>query len=197
VFRAEHGAAEHALSGPESLLVEAREALSSADWAAEMATVVTALPERASGDRSPPRSPACAARLAGRRAAVLLGDRTRGSGVARPMPAVRAALVVLACTLVMAAGAQDAATVEHGRQVFAYGARRVTPRARSTQALRRSTALYKGGKPAPLEQRTDLVPTITQTFVRTGVSVMPPFRKTEISDADLAALAAYLAPRAH
>jgi len=41
------------------------------------------------------------------------------------------------------------------------------------------------------------VPTITQTFVRTGVSVMPPFRKTEISDADLAALAAYLAPRAH
>jgi len=30
--------------------------------------------------------------------------------------------------------------------------------------------------------------------VRTGVSVMPPFRKTEISDADLEALAAYLAP---
>jgi mono/diheme cytochrome c family protein len=31
--------------------------------------------------------------------------------------------------------------------------------------------------------------------VRTGVSVMPPFRKTEISDADLEALAAYLAPK--
>ena len=46
-------------------------------------------------------------------------------------------------------------------------------------------------------RRTDLAPTITQTFVRTGVSVMPPFRKTEIGDADLAALAAYLAPRAH
>jgi hypothetical protein len=44
VFRAEHGAAEHALCGPESLLVEAREALSSADWAAEMATVVTRCP---------------------------------------------------------------------------------------------------------------------------------------------------------
>jgi mono/diheme cytochrome c family protein len=29
----------------------------------------------------------------------------------------------------------------------------------------------------------------------TGVSVMPPFRKTEISDADLEALAAYLAPK--
>ena len=44
VFRAEHGAHEHALSGPESLLVEAREVLSSADWAVEMATVVTRCP---------------------------------------------------------------------------------------------------------------------------------------------------------
>jgi mono/diheme cytochrome c family protein len=32
---------------------------------------------------------------------------------------------------------------------------------------------------------------------RSGVSVMPPFRKTEIRDADLAAVAAYLAPHVH
>ena len=44
VFRAEHGAAEHSLSGPESLLIEARDALASADWAAEMATVLTRCP---------------------------------------------------------------------------------------------------------------------------------------------------------
>jgi mono/diheme cytochrome c family protein len=31
--------------------------------------------------------------------------------------------------------------------------------------------------------------------VRRGVSVMPPFRKTEISDEDLNALAAYLSKR--
>ena len=61
-----------------------------------------------------------------------------------------------------------------------------------TQALE---ALYKGAKPAALEQRTDLTPELTRAFVRSGVSVMPPFRKTEISDADLDALAAYLAPR--
>ena len=67
------------------------------------------------------------------------------------------------------------------------------PRHPGTQALE---ALYKGAKPAPLEQRTDLVPELTRSFVRTGVSVMPPFRKTEISDADLEALAAYLAPKA-
>jgi len=55
-------------------------------------------------------------------------------------------------------------------------------------------ALYNGAKPARLEERTDLVPEITKTFVRNGVSVMPFFRKTEISDAELDALAAYLAP---
>ena len=66
------------------------------------------------------------------------------------------------------------------------------PRHPGTQAL---DALYKGSKPGALEQRTDLVPKITETFVRKGVSVMAPYRKTEISDADLAALAAYLAPK--
>jgi len=60
-----------------------------------------------------------------------------------------------------------------------------------TQAL---DALYRGQKPGALESRTDLVPELTQTIVRAGVSVMPPFRKTEITDSDLAALAAYLAP---
>ncbi len=55
-------------------------------------------------------------------------------------------------------------------------------------------ALYRGQKPAALEERTDLVPELTKAFVRTGVSVMPFFRKTEISDAELEALAAYLAP---
>jgi mono/diheme cytochrome c family protein len=113
------------------------------------------------------------------------------------MLAVRAALGAFSSALVMSALAQDVANVEHGREVFAYWCapcHAPGPKHPGTQALE---ALYKGLKPAPLEQRTDLVPTVTQTFVRTGVSVMPPFRKTEISDVDLAALAAYLAPRAH
>ena len=66
------------------------------------------------------------------------------------------------------------------------------PRQPGTQALQ---ALHKGSKPAALEDRTDLVPKLTETFVRKGVSVMPPFRKTEITDAQLADLAAYLAPK--
>ncbi len=98
---------------------------------------------------------------------------------------------------VLASGAEaQEVSVERGNEVFQYWCAPChAPGARhpGTQALE---ALYKGAKPAALEQRTDLVPELTRTFVRTGVSVMPPFRKTEISDADLSALAAYLAPKA-
>ena len=51
---------------------------------------------------------------------------------------------------------------------------------------------YKGSKPAVLEERTDLTPAMVKGFVRNGVYVMPRFRKTEISDAELDAVAAYL-----
>ena len=40
---------------------------------------------------------------------------------------------------------------------------------------------------------TDLQASYVRFMVRHGMSVMPPFRKTEISDTELAALAAYLA----
>jgi (+)-pinoresinol hydroxylase len=53
-------------------------------------------------------------------------------------------------------------------------------------------AKYKGAEPALLEKRTDLTPALVKTYVRNGVSIMPFFRKTEISDADLDAIAAYL-----
>jgi len=89
--------------------------------------------------------------------------------------------------------AGDRATLERGKAVYdewCAACHDPGPRHPGTQAL---DALYKGKKPGALEERTDLLPKLTETFVRKGVSVMPPFRKTEISDADLAALAAYLA----
>ena len=46
--------------------------------------------------------------------------------------------------------------------------------------------------PAVLDQRTDLVPAFIETVVRQGVSIMPQFRKTEVSDDDLAAVTAFL-----
>jgi len=53
-------------------------------------------------------------------------------------------------------------------------------------------AKYKGALPALLEKRTDLTPQLIKMYVRNGISVMPIFRKTEISDADLDAICAYL-----
>jgi mono/diheme cytochrome c family protein len=52
---------------------------------------------------------------------------------------------------------------------------------------------YGGKVPAVLLERTDLSPQIVATFVRQGVLLMAPFRKTEITDTELAALSAYVA----
>ena len=54
---------------------------------------------------------------------------------------------------------------------------------------------YQGSVPAALEDRRDLTPEVVKVFVRNGVAMMAPFRKTEVSDADLEALAAYLTRR--
>ncbi len=53
-------------------------------------------------------------------------------------------------------------------------------------------AKYKGAEPALLADRTDLTPQLIKMYVRNGLSIMPIFRKTEISDADLDAIVAYL-----
>jgi mono/diheme cytochrome c family protein len=53
-------------------------------------------------------------------------------------------------------------------------------------------AKYKGATPALLEERTDLNAAYIKQVVRQGLYVMPFFRKTELSDADLNAIAAYL-----
>lgn len=60
-----------------------------------------------------------------------------------------------------------------------------------TVALQRK---YKGAVPGLLEQRQDLNPDYIKIVVRQGISFMPSFRKTEISDAELALLANYLVP---
>lgn len=51
---------------------------------------------------------------------------------------------------------------------------------------------YKDAKPAALEQRTDLAPAYVKSMVRNGAGMMPQSRKTEITDAQLDELAAYL-----
>jgi len=51
---------------------------------------------------------------------------------------------------------------------------------------------YKGVKSGVLLEWTDLKPQTVKHLVRHGISVMPQFRKTEISDAELDALAKFL-----
>lgn len=53
-------------------------------------------------------------------------------------------------------------------------------------------AKYQGKVQAVLTKRTGLTADFIKHFVRNGVSIMPFFRKTEISDEELDALAAYL-----
>jgi len=106
--------------------------------------------------------------------------------------AVRAALVLL-CSLSFAAAAfaaPDDAQIEKGHKVYdkwcfpCHGTGAGKPGTASLAA--------RGQKPAVLEERTDLTPPAIKAFVRHGVLFMPSFRKTEISDAELDAIAAYL-----
>ncbi|NTJ65925.1 cytochrome c [Agrobacterium rhizogenes] len=52
---------------------------------------------------------------------------------------------------------------------------------------------YGDEKPGALMLRNDIPPNLTKYYVRTGASVMPFFRKAEINDTDLDAIATYLA----
>jgi (+)-pinoresinol hydroxylase len=52
---------------------------------------------------------------------------------------------------------------------------------------------YKGVKSGVIREWTDLTPELVRFWVRNGTSVMAPFRKTEITEAELSALAQYLA----
>jgi mono/diheme cytochrome c family protein len=88
---------------------------------------------------------------------------------------------------------ETAAPLQEGKQVFAKWCapcHAANPRLAGTLALR---TRYGESKPAALEDRTDLDPAVTEYFVRNGIAWMPPFRPTEIRDAQLAALSAYLA----
>ena len=51
---------------------------------------------------------------------------------------------------------------------------------------------YQGAVPATLEDRVDLTPDLIRLVVRQGRPIMPPLRKTEVTDADLEAVIAYL-----
>jgi len=88
--------------------------------------------------------------------------------------------------------AQDRAKIASGKvlyQQWCVSCHGVGPGHPGTQAL---DFRYKGALPAALEDRANLTPDFVKVVVRNGISVMPFFRKTEISDSELAEIGAYL-----
>lgn len=92
--------------------------------------------------------------------------------------------------------AQDEADLENGHEVFdkwCLPCHAPGPKHPGTQAL---DILYKGERPGVLQERTDLTVAYIKVLVRNGVSIMAPFRKTEISDDEMNDLAVYLSTAA-
>ena len=88
-----------------------------------------------------------------------------------------------------ASGAQGAPSGEAVYQHWCAPCHAPGPGHPGTQSLQ---VKYGGKTPPVLTERTDLTPQAIAVFVRTGVLSMPPFRKTEVTDAELAALTAYI-----
>lgn len=111
------------------------------------------------------------------------------------------ALAAIALANVIAAQPPDrAAQLAEGKRVYDYwclpchGPGLGLPGFDALPGTQQLRIKYRDTNISPLlEERTDLVPEFVKVIVRQGVSFMPQFRKTEISDAELEALAAYLA----
>jgi len=113
------------------------------------------------------------------------------------------ALAVLNLTFTASAQAADASDVAAGHELFnkwCYGCHAASIKHGPDATLLGSVLAgtytlqqrYQGSKPAALEERTDLTPAFIDAVVRHGRNLMPRSRKTEISDAELAQISAYL-----
>jgi mono/diheme cytochrome c family protein len=112
-------------------------------------------------------------------------------------------VLIMSAWLGYAAEAQESASqteeIARGKQVYEYwcapchAAGLGLPGFGGLPGTQQLSIKYRGTDvPAVLDERTDLVPEFVRTIVRQGISFMPQFRKTEISDADLEALTEYL-----
>jgi mono/diheme cytochrome c family protein len=108
-----------------------------------------------------------------------------------------AAAIALLGGLTPAAQAADAAQIAAGKAAFDYHCEACHGRQRvaNGQMLPGTASLqikYKGTVPPALEDRPGLTAEFIKYTVRHGTKIMPFFRKTMVSDAELDAIAAYL-----
>lgn len=101
--------------------------------------------------------------------------------------------ILMALTLAPLASLASAAEVSSGEAVYKRWCVHCHSTGRGNPGTDSLQVKYKGNPPAVLLDRTDMTPEFVKFAVRQGVLSMPPFRKTEITDAELAALATWLA----
>ena len=102
---------------------------------------------------------------------------------------------VLISSMAFAQDAQkntNAPGIERGKALYEYWCLPCHGRGPGHPGTQALAERYAGTLPDALEERKNLTPEFVAVFVRNGISIMPFFRKTEISDAELADIGAYL-----
>jgi (+)-pinoresinol hydroxylase len=104
-------------------------------------------------------------------------------------------VIVMASLLALTgwAAAASAADKDPGEQVYNRWCVHCHSPGRGNPGTQSLQTKYHNEKPAVLLERTDLTPEFIAFSVRQGVMSMPPFRKTEVTDTELAALSKWLA----
>jgi len=102
----------------------------------------------------------------------------------------RIAVALALCGLATAA---VAAEPELGERVYQHWCVHCHSAGRGNPGTQSLQVKYKNEIPAVLLERTDMTPEFVAFSVRQGVMSMPPFRKTEVTDQELAALSKWLA----
>jgi mono/diheme cytochrome c family protein len=101
-------------------------------------------------------------------------------------------LVASGLMTLVGAGAAEAPAPVSGEAVYMRWCRHCHSAGRGNPGTDSLQVKYGGRVPAVLLDRTDLDAAAVKMFVRQGVLSMPPFRKTEITEAELAALGDYV-----
>jgi len=114
------------------------------------------------------------------------------SSTPRKVGSIVSAGALVAVTWTTAVPANEDAQVPAGRLVYERWCAACHDPGIEHPGTNALTTKYKGAKSGVIVEWTDLPPEFVRHIVRTGISVMPQFRKTEISDKDLEALATYL-----
>ena len=108
------------------------------------------------------------------------------------MKGVVAGVLTFVAVSTSTAFAQNDAVVKRGNDAYQYWCATCHGRGPGNPGTTALSAKYKKALPGVLEDRTDLTAQAIRFNVRRGTSIMPFFRKTEVSDADLEAIALYL-----